>query len=95
MIKSDAPAQVVEIRADDDQGLLSSTLDSAEFADHWEWLCYTKPIGPGVRIVVKQGCHRGFQVTSTGTHVESSRTTERDGRVARHKCIFLRSDGLS
>ena len=72
MIKSDAAAQVVQIRADENEGLLSFTLDPAEFADHWEWHCYTKPIGPGVRIVVMQGSHRGFQVTSTGTLVESS-----------------------
>ena len=70
MIKSDAGAQVVEDRADKGDGLLSSTLDPAEFADHREWHCYTKPIGPGLRIVVRQGPQRGFQVTSAGTHVE-------------------------
>ena len=70
MIKTDAAAQVVEVWADEGDGLLSSTLDPAEFVDHWEWHCYTKPIGPGLRIVVRQGSQPGFQVTSAGTDVE-------------------------
>jgi hypothetical protein len=42
-------------------------LEPDEPMDLWEWFCYVKPIGPSLRISIRQGSEEGFSASTSGT----------------------------
>jgi hypothetical protein len=42
-------------------------LEADEPMDLWEWFCYVKPIGPSLRISIRQGSQGGLSASTSGT----------------------------
>ena len=57
--------------------LLASGLDPAELAEVREWFCYTKPMGPSLRIVATpaSGGFDGFGVVAAGNQAGACEET--------------------
>jgi hypothetical protein len=65
--------EIYLVRPDGGETLLSSSFDPGDLGALWEWCCYTKPIGPNVRVAYRQDSQVGCRVTTTGTESESLR----------------------
>jgi hypothetical protein len=65
--------EIYLVRPDGGETLLSSSFDPGDLEPLWEWCCYTKPIGPSVRIAYRQDSQAGCRVTTAGTESESPR----------------------
>ena len=58
-----------EVQPDSRQDLVLSVsgLNPDEIHGLWEWFCYTKPIGPTIRVVAPaSSSHAGFCVVAAG-----------------------------
>jgi hypothetical protein len=66
-----------------DEMLVFSGLDPAEVDQLRDWYCYTKPIGPGIRVMVDSGSPGyGFGLVAAGNepgHAETDLYSEPSG----------------
>ena len=62
---------LIEVRSDGNEQLLASGFTLGEVDEALDWWRYTKPLGPSVKIVVKDQTWSKFGVSTTGTEVES------------------------
>jgi hypothetical protein len=51
-------------------------LEPDEPMDLWEWFCYVKPIGPSLRISIKQGSREALSASTSGTEPDEKRNQE-------------------
>lgn len=63
---------IYKIRSDGERELLCSGLNSAEVQEFLEWFSYTKPLGPSVKIVVRESSALVCAFTSAGVSKEST-----------------------
>ena len=61
---------LVEARSDGNEQLLASGLTPGEVDDVLDWWRYTKPIGPSVKVLVKEDTWNALGVSTTGTDLE-------------------------
>jgi hypothetical protein len=59
--------EVFQVQCDGKEHLVASGLSPAEAYDLWEWWCYTKPLGPDVKVVVRAGGQSRLSMNTTGT----------------------------
>ena len=76
--------EIYLVRPDGEEILLSSSLSPGDIEETWEWCCYTKPIGPSVRMAFRQDSGRNLCVTAAGTKLESSTHL----RLAEHREVY-------
>jgi hypothetical protein len=61
------PTPAVQSDRPHDLELTVSGLESDEIHALWEWFCYTKPLGEGIRVVApRSAVHAGFSVVAAG-----------------------------
>ena len=60
---------LIEVRSDGNEHLLASGLTPREINEVLDWWRYTKPFGPGVKIVVREQTGNAFFLSATGTDV--------------------------
>ena len=58
---------LLEMRADGNEQMLASGLTPGEVDELLDWWRYTKPLGSGVKIVVKDRTGSSLGVSTTGT----------------------------
>ena len=60
---------IVAVQTDHRKELIFSGLEAAELDELREWFCYTKPMGPSIKIVATPASteRAGFCVVATGT----------------------------
>jgi len=61
---------LIEIRSDGVEHLLASGLTPREINEVLDWWRYAKPVGPDVKIEVREQTGNPFCLTATGTDVE-------------------------
>ena len=61
---------LVEARSDGEEQLLVSGATPGQVDEALDWWRYTKPLGPTVRIVVKEQNWTTLRLSTTGTEVE-------------------------
>jgi hypothetical protein len=64
--------EIYLVQPDGGETLLLSSLDASEAQELWEWYCYTKPIGPAVRLALKQDFRSTCCITAAGTLIDGS-----------------------
>jgi hypothetical protein len=62
---------LIETWSDGNEHLLASGLTVCEVNEVLDWWRYTKPIGPSVKILVREHSESAVRVTTTGTDVET------------------------
>ena len=61
---------VFEIETDGNERLLASGLTPGEVGEVLEWWCYTKPLGPGRKIIVREHAQTTLRMNTNGTGLE-------------------------
>lgn len=61
---------LIEVRSDGNEHLLASGLTPREIDEVLDWWRYAKPVGPDVRIEVREQTGNPLFLTATGTDVE-------------------------
>ncbi len=63
---------IFRVQPNGSEDLVAAGLDPAEIGGLREWFCYTKPIGRGVKIVVRSIAEGGsaFSMAAAGTEPE-------------------------
>jgi len=62
---------LIETWSDGNEHLLASGLTAGEVNEVLDWWRYTKPFGPGVKIVAREHSESAVSVSTTGTDVET------------------------
>jgi hypothetical protein len=57
---------VYKVQQDGNEELLLSGVSRAEIDEVREWFSNTKPLGPGISLVVKQSSEAPYRLTSAG-----------------------------
>lgn len=59
-----------QLNSSEESVVYLTDLEPADIHGLREWFCYTKPVGPSIRVVASSpGIHCGFRAVTTGTEL--------------------------